>query len=109
MFGEHRFCPVCGLSSPLDTALDALSAELKRLDLLADLPGEILDSVREQGVLDRTFVDTLENVVAVVEAAAERLFRARVQDADQVLKGRGKPCRDSTTWPSCSWRTHQLT
>ena len=34
IFGEHRFCPVCGQLPALVTALDSLAAETARLDAL---------------------------------------------------------------------------
>ncbi|HUP71392.1 MAG TPA: hypothetical protein VM142_16490 [Acidimicrobiales bacterium] len=40
VFGEHRFCPVCGLLAPLVSATDALAAETIRLDALGELPPE---------------------------------------------------------------------
>lgn len=41
-------------------------------------------------MLDRTYADAIENVVGIVEAMAERAFRAMVPTAEQVLKGKGK-------------------
>ena len=46
--------------------------------------------LRESGVLDRTFVDTIENAVGIVETLAERTFKDRVAGAGQILRGRGK-------------------
>lgn len=89
-FGEHRFCPVCGVLPALVTALDALDAESLRLQVLADVPEPARSSLRESGVLHRTWVDTIENVVGIVEVLAERMFRAVVSDADAQLKGKGK-------------------
>lgn len=89
VFGEHRFCPVCGPLPPLTVAEDAIAAEVTRLDALAELPPETLALLREQGVLDRTFVDTMENLVGVVEALADAIFRLAVPQADEVLKGKG--------------------
>jgi hypothetical protein len=90
VFGEHRFCPVCGLLPPLTAALDGLAAEVLRLDALSDLEPAAAATLRESGVLERTYVDTIENIVGIVEAMAERDFRARVPDAEMQLKGRGK-------------------
>lgn len=90
IFGEHRFCAVCGLLPPLVTATDALAAESTRLDALEELPPEVRRRLRESGVLDRTFADTIENVVGIVEAMAERTFRELVPAADGVLKQKGK-------------------
>ena len=90
VFGEHRFCPVCGLLPPLTIALDALAAETVRLDVLADLEPAAAAPLRESGVLDRTYVDTIENIVGIVEAMADRVFRAAVPQAEIVLKGKGK-------------------
>lgn len=90
VFGEHRFCPVCGLLTPLTAALDALAAETVRLDVLRDLPPDTHAALRESGVFDRTYVDTIENVVGVVESMAEQVFRGAVPSADVVLKGKGR-------------------
>ncbi len=90
VFGDHRFCPVCGLLPPLVAALDALAAEIVRLDVLADLEPSATAAMRESGVLDRTYVDTIENLVGIVDAMAERVFRAAVPEPDVVLKGKGR-------------------
>jgi hypothetical protein len=70
--------------------LDALAAEQLRLDALGDLASKTAAMLRESGVLERTYVDTIENVVGVVESMAERVFRARVPEAEADLKGKGK-------------------
>lgn len=90
IFGEHRFCPVCGQLPPLVTALDALDAEILRLDALAELPDTVRATLRESGVLDRTYVDTIENLVGTVESLAERVFRSAVPKAEESLRGKGK-------------------
>jgi hypothetical protein len=90
VFGEHRFCPVCGLLPSLVSALDALTAETVRLDALCDLSGGWRARLEETGVLDRTYADAIENVVGAVETMAERTFRELVPNADAVLRGRGK-------------------
>ena len=90
VFGEHRFCPVCGQLPALVLALDGLSAELVRLDALSDIPPETHAQLRESGGLDRTYVDTIENVVGIVEAMAKRVFLNYVTDAEQILRGRGQ-------------------
>lgn len=89
VFGEHRFCPVCGRLPAMAVALDALGAETARLDGLAQLPSETAASLREQGVFTRLWVDTLENLVGIVEALASAVFRDAVADAEQRLNGKG--------------------
>lgn len=89
IFGEHRWCPACGPLPPESAALDALAAEEVRLDALNQLDDEQERALRESGVLDRTYVNTLSNVVATVEVMAERTFRHLVPDADARLKGKG--------------------
>ncbi|MBT8225843.1 MAG: hypothetical protein KJO75_10145 [Dactylosporangium sp.] len=89
VFGEHRFCPVCGPLPADVVALDALSAETARLDGLANLPADATATLREQGVFTRIWVDTLENLVGVVEPLAAAVFHAAVADADQRVKGKG--------------------
>ena len=80
VFGEHRFCPVCGRFPALTTALDALS----------DVPPASRDHLRESGVLDRTYADTIKNVVGIVEAMAKRVFFEHVTDAGLVPRPRGQ-------------------
>jgi hypothetical protein len=89
VFGEHRFCPVCGQLPAMVVALDALGAETARLDGLAQLPAQTAANLREQGVFTRLWVDTLENLVGVVEALGSAVFRDAVPDADQRLNGKG--------------------
>ena len=90
VFAEHRYCPVCGQLPALATALDSLAAETVRLDALADSPPQLHAELREAGVLDRTYVDTIENAVAIVETLAERTFKNHVKDAEQILRGCGQ-------------------
>ncbi|MEU8007899.1 hypothetical protein AB0B66_42650 [Catellatospora sp. NPDC049111] len=89
VFGEHRFCPVCGRLPAMVVAMDALGAETTRLDGLAQLPAQVAASLREQGVFTRLWVDTLENLVSVVETLGSAVFRDAVQDAEQRLNGKG--------------------
>lgn len=89
VFGEHRYCPVCGLLPADVVAQDAIAAETARLDGLAQLPSDVAASLREQGVFNRIWVDTLENLVGAVETLAGAVFHAAVPDADQRVKGKG--------------------
>lgn len=89
VFGEHRYCPVCGPLPADVVALDAMAAELARLDLLGQLPAEAAASLREQGVFTRIWVDTLENLVGLVETLASAVFHAATTDAAQRVKGKG--------------------
>lgn len=88
VFGEHRFCPSCGRLPALVTALDALAAETARLDALSGLPNEFRSRLRESGALDHTYVDTIENLVGIVETYAKRIFHERVDGAEQLVKGK---------------------
>lgn len=90
VFGEHRFCPVCGPLSARTVALDALAADETRLEVLGNLDTELLRTLREAGVLDRTFADTVENVVGTIESFAERRFADLVPSAESIVKGKGK-------------------
>ncbi|MEX2255038.1 MAG: hypothetical protein WEC34_06345 [Acidimicrobiia bacterium] len=90
VFGEHRFCPVCGVLPPLVAALEAFAADRLRLDALDELPFESRSVLRESGVLDRTYVDTIENVVGTVEMMADRVFRDVVPESAELLRGRGR-------------------
>ena len=90
VFGEHRFCPICGQLPALVTALDSIAAETRRLDALSDVPAATHAELRESGVIDRTCVDTIENTVGVVEALAKRLFRERVTRSEKILQERGQ-------------------
>ncbi|AZQ36593.1 hypothetical protein EJ357_26740 [Streptomyces cyaneochromogenes] len=89
VFGEHRYCPVCGQLPAASVAFDALQADTARLDALEALPADAKSLLREQGVFARNWVDTIENVVGVVEALASSLFRAAAPNADSLLNGKG--------------------
>lgn len=89
VFGEHRYCPVCGQLPAVSIAIDALQADTARLDALETLPSDAKALLREQGVFTRNWVDTVENVVGVVEALASSLFRSAVPNADSLLNGKG--------------------
>jgi hypothetical protein len=89
VFGEHRYCPVCGPLPADVVALDTLAAELAKLDLLRQLSAEAAATMREQGVFTRIWVDTLENLVGVVESLANAVFHGAVVDAVQRVKGKG--------------------
>ncbi|WP_026932092.1 hypothetical protein [Glycomyces tenuis] len=89
VFGDHRFCPICGPLDALEIALDALVAEAAKLDALELIPAEARPLLREQGVFDRLFVDTLGRVVGIVETLSGSHFRAHVSGAEVILKGKG--------------------
>lgn len=89
VFGEHRFCPVSGLLSPIEIAFDSLAAEQAKLDVLSLVPTDQVPALREQGVFERINVDVLGRVVAIVEECASTIFKARVLGAVTLLKGRG--------------------
>ncbi|OSP26840.1 hypothetical protein B7767_41605 [Streptomyces sp. 13-12-16] len=89
VFGEHRHCPMCGQLPAASVAFDALQADTARLDALEALPTDAKALLREQGVFTRNWVDTVENVVGVVEALASSLFRAAVPNAASLLNGKG--------------------
>jgi hypothetical protein len=89
VFGEHRYCPVCGQLPAASVAFDALQADTARLNALEALPTDSKALLREQGVFTRNWVDTVENVVGVVEALASSLFRAAVPNAASLLNGKG--------------------
>jgi len=89
VFDEHRFCPVCGRLPAAPVAFDALQAETARLDALNAVSDEAKAVLREQGVFTRSWVDTIENVVGVVEALASAHFEASVTDAADRLRGKG--------------------
>jgi hypothetical protein len=40
VFGDHRYCPVSGPLDVADVALDAISAETAKLDVLETIPGD---------------------------------------------------------------------
>jgi hypothetical protein len=89
VFAEHRFCPACGPLPARQVAVDALEAEASRLDALDALPAGIRAALGEQGVLDRQYVDTIENLVGVVECLASATFSEHVPGAAALLRGRG--------------------
>ena len=90
VFGEHKFCPVCGRLPAKTVALDALAADQTRIDVLGSLDTEVLSTLRESGVLDRTYADTIENVVGAIETLAERTFHDLVPHAHSIVRGKGK-------------------
>jgi hypothetical protein len=89
VFGDHRFCPFSGPLSARDVATDALAAEAAKLNALASIPAESVPALREQGVFDRIYVDTLGSVVATVETLAKDVFATEVADHERVLAGKG--------------------
>ena len=89
VFGEHRFCPVCGRLPAACTTMDSLEAEASRLDALDALSPDACAVLREQGVLDRQYVDTIENIVGITEALASAIFAERVCNAAVLTKGKG--------------------
>jgi hypothetical protein len=68
-------------------ALDALAAEEARLDALRHLPREAAAALRESGALTQIWVDTLENLVGLVETLATSVFQSAVPDAATRTKG----------------------
>lgn len=89
VFGEHRYCAVCGPLPADVVALDALAAETIRLDVLGQLPGATVATLRERGVYTRIWIDTLENLVSLTETLASAVFHAAIIDAAGRVRGRG--------------------
>jgi hypothetical protein len=89
VFGEHRYCPSCGPLSEADIAQDALNAEVRKMEALDALPEEVLGELRDHGVLDRSYADTLRAAVSIVETHAKNAFNSRVPTAAELVKGRG--------------------
>lgn len=89
VFGDHRFCPFSGLLSASDIATDALTAEIAKLDALDSIPADAVPALREQGVFDRIYIDTLGSVVGTIETLAKDVFSARVANASSILRGKG--------------------
>jgi hypothetical protein len=69
--------------------MDSLEAEASRLDALDAIPPDTRAVLREQGVLDRQYVDTIENVVGVIEWLARDFFVERVANAAELTRGKG--------------------
>jgi hypothetical protein len=90
VFHEHRFCPVSGALSPSVVADDALAAQEVQLDVVSALPPGVRAMLREQGGLGSLYVSTLIHVVSIVEVLASATFRARVSNAEAVLRGKGQ-------------------
>jgi len=80
---------VCGPLSAEVVAADALDVETLRLDALNLVPPEEVRVLREQGVFNRIWVDTLENLVTIVETLARTVFNAAVSDATSRVKSKG--------------------
>jgi hypothetical protein len=89
VFGEHRYCPSCGLLTEAEIAHDALDAETRKMEALAALPEDVLGELRDHGVLDRSYADTLKAAVGIVETHAKNAFQSRVPAAAELVKGRG--------------------
>ena len=89
VFGDHRFCPFSGPLSASDVATDALAAETAKLEALASIPADAAPALREQGVFDRIYVDTLGSVVGTVETLAKDVFTTQVANAGGLLAGKG--------------------
>jgi len=90
VFGETRFCPICGPLPPIVAAKDALAADVARLDAFTGLSQPAIAALREKGVIDRSLVDTIENLVGTVEALADATFRTQVPTAAAIVAGKGK-------------------
>ncbi|MGJ5805319.1 hypothetical protein ACSCB1_40440 [Streptomyces europaeiscabiei] len=101
VFGEHRYCPMCGRIPPSSVAFDALQADTARLDALNAVPTEAKAVLREQGVFTRSWVDTIENVVGVVEALASSVWK-RCRTPQTVSEAREMCFSGWTTWPTSS-------
>lgn len=89
VLGDHRFCPFSGPLTPIGVARDAFAAEVAKLDVLGAIPADAAPALREQGLFERIYVDTLGNVVSTVESFAKQLFAMHVVDAVTILAGKG--------------------
>ncbi len=57
--------------------------------MLGAVPAEAVPALREQGVFERIYVDTLGNVVGTVETFAKQIFATNVVGPAMVLAGNG--------------------
>lgn len=89
VFGEHVACPVCGHLPPRVVADDALDAQEAALAALRQVPGAVLDQLREAGSLERTAAGALSSVVSILETFLKRAFLDRVTGGDTLIAGRG--------------------
>ena len=80
VYGEHRYCPVCGPRAHRRAGF-AFSRSHPPQCPPHELPAETLRPLRETGVLDRTYADTVKNVVDAVESLAERASTCSRSDA----------------------------
>ena len=56
---------------------------------MSELPTEAAAALQERGVFSRIWVDTLEDLVGLIENLARGVFRVAIIDAAQRVKGRG--------------------
>jgi hypothetical protein len=89
VFGEHVYCPTCGLLPPGQVALDALGNQRVLVNLADALPPEEERRLLEQGVFDRLAADALRFVVAILEGFLGATFRATVLNHEDALRGKG--------------------
>lgn len=89
VFGEHIACPVCGKLPPQSIALDALDAQEAALSVFDGLPGDLADTLRESGALDRTAVGALGSVVSIVEAFLKDTVLSQVSNGAALIAGKG--------------------
>jgi hypothetical protein len=89
VFGEHRYCPICGPLTAPEIAQHAINAEELKLQVVDLLSPEAAKELRDHGVLDRVNADALRAAVSVVETHARDTFFERVPDAADVVKGKG--------------------
>jgi hypothetical protein len=89
IFGQHISCPACGSLPPKVVAEDVLAAQTAILNVLGQLPAEVLDQFRELGAVEQTASTTIGAVVSSLETYLKGTFNVRVMSADQLTAGKG--------------------
>jgi hypothetical protein len=90
VYGATAFCPVCGPRAAVETVLDAIERERRSLALEDDLPDDLREQARADGVFDKSAADAVKETVTLFEVFTRDQFSSRVLNHEDIVKQHGR-------------------
>jgi len=89
VFGIALYCVSCGQLTPAECFDEMLDVQRRILGHMDDLPADVRAQMEADGVFTRIYEDSVKNTFTALEVFLGQVFRLRVTNAEDVLKGKG--------------------
>lgn len=90
VYGATAFCPVCGPRAAVDNVLDSIERERRALRLEDELPQDLREQARADGVFDTTAANAVRETVTLFEVFTRDQFTAHVAEHEEIVKEKGR-------------------